>query len=280
MPELPEVETVRRSLEPALLGRTIARVSLKRPDIVQGRRTPADLLSGRRITDIQRRGKQLALIAEDRRAVCIHLGMSGQLLAISHATPLARNDHVHIQWRLAEGRNGSSAPAGRLVFRDPRRFGGVWTFPTLDHLLESRWSALGPDAASLTTAQLAAALAPSRRPVKALLLDQTAIAGLGNIYADEALHAARIRPDRPSHTITPEETARLTKAIRATLAQAIKAGGSTLRDYVDSQGQSGWFQRQHAVYARAGQPCRSCASPLSSGLLAQRTTVWCDVCQQ
>jgi formamidopyrimidine-DNA glycosylase len=168
--------------------------------------------------------------------------------------------------------------ARRLLFRDPRRFGGLWLFP--DHHAADAWlDQLGPDALTITARQLRAAVASARRPVKAALLDQTLLAGVGNIYADEALYRAGVRPDRLGALLEPAEVASLAAAIRAVLRGAISRRGSTLRDYRDPDGQPGQSQNAHLVYGRAGSPCLRCKRPLTSTRVAQRATVLCASCQ-
>jgi len=280
MPELPEVERTRLSLLP-LIGRTIVRATLLRADIcdsfnnsgIPRRPTASDLLARATISSLTRRGKQLAIHASDGRTLCIQLGMSGRLLLTSdirHPTSDIPT-HTHAHWLF---HNNS-----RLLFIDPRRFGGLSTYPTEHALLTHRWSALGPDALTISANDLARACENSRRPVKSLLLDQSALAGVGNIYADESLFRAHIHPTTHADALSKPQLTILASAIRFILARAIKAGGSTLRDYSDSQGTKGSAQTLHAVYARADQPCLNCAQPLNSTRLAQRATVFCPNCQ-
>ncbi len=283
MPELPEVEHVRRTLIPHLVGQRLESVLVRRASVIEGPRSPHALLVGGIVARIDRRGKQLALVAADGRVVCIHLGMSGQVLCEPPNRPSSprgegkhENDpHVHIMWITAAGT--------RILFRDPRRFGGLWPLPD-EAALTARWSALGPDAlltdAPTLAAALAAALRGSRRAVKAALLDQAVLAGVGNIYADEACHIARIRPGRASLRITLAESTRLAEAIRTVLARAVVAGGSTLRDYVDADGRAGTYRARHAVYGRGHQPCLRCGKSLRQTTIAQRTTVHCTACQR
>jgi formamidopyrimidine-DNA glycosylase len=274
VPELPEVETVRRTLAPVLQHHTITRATLHRADICStatGKRCrPADLLQGLTIDRLDRRGKQLAIVATTGRALLVHLGMSGSLRATAPGAKPKKTDHIHATWALDSG--------WRVDFRDPRRFGGLWTFPSFEEI-EARWAALGPDGLRITGKQLAARCGRSRRPIKAALLDQGVVAGVGNIYADEALFAARIHPATLAAELTPARFTALAAAIRRVLRQAIAAGGSTIRDYIDARGQAGRAQERHAVYGRAGQPCLRCATPLESGTLGQRTTVHCPGCQ-
>lgn len=274
MPELPEVEHARTVLEPRLVGRTIARVvrynrAVCTPD-AGTRLTRHALLEGARIAAIDRRGKHLALRAEDGRVLAVHLGMTGRLALCDAPAGTPHEPHTHAHWRLDDH--------SELRFIDPRRFGGLWTFPSLERLHAARWSRLGPDALDITPADLARALR-GRAPLKCALLDQHRLAGLGNIYADEVLFHARLSPFTPAGGISPAALERLADAIRTILPIAINCGGSTLRDYLDPLGSRGTYQDRHAVYAKAGKPCRSCGIPLESGRLAQRSTTWCRRCQ-
>ncbi|MCC7191375.1 MAG: bifunctional DNA-formamidopyrimidine glycosylase/DNA-(apurinic or apyrimidinic site) lyase [Phycisphaeraceae bacterium] len=283
MPELPEVETVRRTLARHALGRKVVAVAVHRPDMVEGDRSLHALLQGQRIVEITRHGKQLAIRAGT--CVCVHLGMTGSLCCVTPdksreekhrspsgtATPTAKRLHIHLSWTLDNGK--------RIEFRDPRRFGGVWTFPRMDTLRNVRWKTLGPDALKIRAAELADALAETNRPIKAALLDQTLVAGLGNIYVDEALFAAGVHPLTNCRQIASAPLQTLHARIREILARAIEAGGSTLRDYVDAEGAAGGYQKQHQVYGRSGQPCRKCQTVLKSLRLSGRMTVYCPRCQ-
>lgn len=282
MPELPEVESLRRSLEPFILGRRVLHATPPRKPLhirpthhPTHRLTAADLLEGLTITATARRGKQLALLSREGPALIVHLGMSGQLLHLPARAPLPSprtqpGKHLHARWRLDDG--------SLLLFRDPRRFGGLVPFPSFT-LLHEHWdTTLGPDALTLSRADLLPRLA-SDRALKALLLDQSALAGVGNIYADEALHRARLHPAVPARTITPDQAEALARHVRELLTQAIALRGSTLRDYRSAQGLPGDATRLHLVYGRAGQPCLTCHTPIASATLAQRTTAWCPSCQ-
>jgi len=286
VPELPEVETIRRTLEARVLGRTIRQVKLWRADMVhqsragdgawirrgdrrRARNAPGALLKGETIEALERRGKQLAIVSRRGPALVVHLGMTGQLVCTG--TGDKDRKHVHIEWTLSDG--------ARLIFRDPRRFGAVGVF--VDRAaLERAWDTLGPDAAAIGASELRERLRWTRRAIKCALLDQHVIAGIGNIYADEALFEARIRPRRVTSRLKDEEVERLARAIRDVLARAIEAKGSTLRDYVDGSGKRGGFQLEHRVYGRAGLACVRCSRRLKSEIVAQRTTVWCGACQR
>lgn len=276
MPELPEVEHLRRTLLRVLPGRRVVEARLVRADVGSAHdgTTPSarDLLAGGRITRLIRHGKQLAIAAEDGRAVRVHLGMTGQLLVLAAGEAPRRADHVHARWRLDDG--------STMLFRDPRRFGGLATYPSLEALRVAEWARLGPDALTITGQRLGAVLAGSRRPVKAVLLDQGVLAGVGNIYADESLFRAGLHPRLSAHRVVGPAADRLARAIRLTLSQALGRGGSSVRDYVDGTGRPGRFQHLHRVYGRAGAPCLTCGRPLAASVVAQRTTVFCRRCQR
>lgn len=300
MPELPEVECVRRSLERVALRARVVDVDVRRGDIIaranvdlpagraRTRRKPgaavripkAELLVGSVITRVLRRGKQLAVVGMHdgrERVVMAHLGMTGHFLHARRDTHLSHADHVHVVWHIAR-----PASAERwthtLAFRDPRRFGGLTTFASVA-ALEEHWSHIGPDALTVKAADLAGAALGARRAIKAVLLDQRAVAGVGNIYADEALFDSGIDPHTHAADLTAAHIGRLAASIRRVLADAVGAGGSTIRDYADADGAEGSAQNHHRVYGRAGEACVRCGRPLASGRVSQRTTVWCPHCQ-
>ena len=287
MPELPEVERVRLSLLPYLSKARVARAVLHRADICESfarvgeevapkPTTTDDLLAGDVIQQLRRLGKQLAIIGRSGRVVCVHLGMSGQLLWKKPGDEV-RGGHIHAEWQIETPRGQH---LGRVLFRDPRRFGGLWTFDSVQSLEQARWSQLGPDALHVSAEQLRQELEGSRRAVKAALLDQGVIAGVGNIYADEALFLSGIRPTRLASRLKPPEATRLAAALREVLKRSIETGGSTLRDYVDADGRRGTAQDAHAVYGRGGKPCVRGGRKLRQAQVAQRTTVWCAHCQK
>ncbi len=286
MPELPEVETVRRGFERVLLGRRIVDARLLRRDVLSvpgdpvrrfatstGRSVrpervrPAHLLRGLTVVELRRRGKQIALVASNGSSIVVHLGMTGQLLA----DPVLGGSHTHVLWGLDDGT--------RLAFRDPRRFGHLWSLPDLA-TLERFWSTLGPDALTISASDMRRRAGDSRRAIKAALLDQSVLAGVGNIYADEALFAAGIRPSRKASTLTVRHWDLLAEAVRGILAAAISARGSTLRDYRDAAGRPGTAQLLHRVYGRGGEPCVTCGKTLTCVTQGQRTTVFCRHCQR
>lgn len=266
MPELPEVETVVRTLRPKLLGRKINGVDLRRPDILRpaGFDLPGEL-SGRVIRSIDRRGKRIIFGLDNANRFYVHLGMSGQLMV--ERPEVAVRNHTHLIIR---------TDAGELRFRDPRRFGGVWWIGKS----ASHDDDIGPEPLTITPKQFAARLAKTTRAIKVALLDQKLVAGLGNIYVDESLFTAGIHPVTPSHKLTKEQIGRLNRAIKATLRRAIRLRGSTLRDYRDANGSIGDYQHRHQVYDRAGQPCHKCKKPISRIVLGGRSTHFCARCQK
>ena len=227
-----------------------------------------------------RHGKNLAIIADTAQTICVHLGMTGQLFAHSpnrsnpHCSTLAM-DHVHCIWQLVCDRGDV-----QLLFRDPRRFGGIWIFDAYESLCDQRLQQLGPDALAITAAHLHRALSGTTRPIKSALLDQTVLAGVGNIYADESLFLARVHPLSCTRSIPRAAITILARSIRSVLKRAIRAGGSSIRDYVDGNGEAGDFAIRHHVYGRGGEPCIRCGKALARTTVAQRTTVFCAGCQR
>lgn len=270
MPELPEVETVRRSLGPHLVGRAITSTTLYRRDFVTGDSSVTALLTGATIERLERRGKQLAVVARTGRAVIVQLGMSGQVLIADALAPLPT--HVHAVWTIEHSPKA-------VLFRDPRRFGGLTTLATTDEL-DKAWQHLGPDGLSVTGEQLYRAVHSSNRPIKSALLDQRIIAGVGNIYADESLFMAGIHPKAKTARLAKARIERLAHSIVEVLSRAVDARGSTLRDYRDADGLEGSYAAMHRVYGRGGLPCLVCHRPLVSMSVAQRTTVCCGSCQK
>ena len=269
MPELPEVETTRCGLAPWLEGRRIAAVTLRRPDL----RWPipkeiARLLPGQRILGLRRRAKYLLLDTEPGSAL-LHLGMSGQLRILAPSVPAERHDHVDLV-----------LDSGQLLrFTDPRRFGCLLWQPAgeLHELLRE----LGPEPLSgdFTAEYLFARSRHRSASVKTFLMDQATVVGVGNIYVAEALFQAGIRPSRAAGQVSLARYGRLVEAVRSVLAQAIEAGGTTLRDFIQPDGQPGYFRQDLFVYGRAGEPCFSCGRTLKGSRLGQRATVWCGHCQ-
>jgi formamidopyrimidine-DNA glycosylase len=265
MPELPEVETVMRGLAACLEGQVIARADLRRPDLRWA--VPdgfAARLTGARVTEFRRRGKYILMRLSGGDSVLLHLGMSGRMnISAAGAADPQPLPHEHLVLTTLDGR--------RVAFVDPRRFGSLDLIPTVDEDTHRLLRGLGPEplSPSFDAVYLSAALGGRRTPIKAALLDQRMVAGLGNIYVCEALFRARISPRRLAASVAGARAARLVPAIRATLTEAIAAGGSSLRDYVQPSGELGYFQHAWKVYAREGQPCEACPGDASCGLIAR-----------
>ncbi|MHB8622187.1 MAG: bifunctional DNA-formamidopyrimidine glycosylase/DNA-(apurinic or apyrimidinic site) lyase [Sulfuricaulis sp.] len=270
MPELPEVETTRRGIEKHVVGKTIERLIVRNPHLrwrVSSKL--ADELPGQTIQSVVRRGKYL-LFATGAGTVILHLGMSGSLRIVPGTLPAGKYDHVDMVF--------DSGDCLRL--RDPRRFGALlWT--RTDPMQHKLLKNLGPEplAADFQGDYLYRKLRGRKRGIRDSLLDGRLIAGIGNIYANEALFAAGIRPARRAGRIARNEYQRLATAICDTLKRAILAGGSTLRDFRASDGQPGYFQHSHNVYGRVGEPCLVCQTPIRAKRIGQRTAFYCPKCQ-
>lgn len=283
MPELPEVETVRRGLAPVMEEARIAHARVNRPDL----RWPfppgmAERLTGRRVHRLRRRSKYILADLEGGETLLVHLGMSGRILVsgdplgqfVHHHPAPEKHDHV-----VLEMENGP-----RITFNDPRRFGAMDLMPTA--AADAHWllAGLGPEPLGndFHDAHLAAALRGRKSPVKALLLDQRIVAGLGNIYVCEALYRARISPRRRAGRISAARVAALVPAIRQVLNDAIEAGGSSLRDYRQADGELGYFQLSFDVYGREGAPCRTpdCPGTIARTVQSGRSSFHCPTCQR
>jgi len=279
MPELPEVETVMRGLAARLQGGRIARAVLHRADLRWP--FPPGLeaqLRGARILGFRRRGKYILMRLDGGRSLLLHLGMSGRLL-LGPARPNLPTPHEHFVLETEQG--------WRLGFVDPRRFGAIDLLPTVAETTHRLLAALGPEPLEdqFTAAGLSAALAGRRTPIKTALLDQRVVAGLGNIYVSEALFRAGISPNRSAHTVPGARAARLVPAVRETLTDAIAAGGSSLRDYVQPDGELGYFQHAWKVYGRAGLACEHCPGPpvcpgIRRTVHSGRSTFYCSRTQR
>lgn len=270
MPELPEVETTVQGLAPVLQGRRLVFVETRRPDL--RRAFPPDLrqrLTGATVTSLSRRAKY-GLIATDRGDTLVfHLGMSGRW----RIDPAELGAHDHFVLETEEGR--------RLALNDPRRFGSLDLVPTDSLEGSDPFATMGPEplGAEFNAAYLLEKLAGRSAPIKALLLDQRIVAGLGNIYVCEALHMAGIAPSRAAGRISKPRLGRLAEAIRAVLLAAIEAGGSSLRDYARPSGELGYFSRQWRVYGREGEACH-CGSVIRRRVDSGRSTFFCPRCQR
>jgi formamidopyrimidine-DNA glycosylase len=271
MPELPEVETTRRGIAPAIEGRLIRQVIVRQPSL----RWPvpeslSETLVGQIIQSVERRAKYL-LLRTEQGTLIMHLGMSGSLRILTEGHPCGKHDHVDLVF----------SDRTLLRFNDPRRFGAVlWTAaPVADHPLLKN---LGPEplTADFDGAHLYALAQNRKAPVKSFIMDSHVVVGVGNIYANEALFRAGILPTRHAGKISLVRYARLAESITLVLDDAIRQGGTTLRDFVNEAGKPGYFKQQLQVYGRAGLPCRGCGEPLSEIRLSGRATVYCKHCQK
>lgn len=276
MPELPEVETVRRGLAPVLEGQRLARVEQRRPDL----RFPlpermAERLTGRQVVRLDRRAKYLLVHLDDGMVLLIHLGMSGRMM-VSQGRPQVTSPHDHVVFETEAG--------AVVTFNDTRRFGMMDLVSQNALHAHKALEALGPEPLSdaFDAAYLDQALARKITPIKAALLDQRVVAGLGNIYVCEALWAAGISPRRSAASVAGVRAARLVPEIKAVLERAIEAGGSSLRDYVQVDGELGYFQHSWSVYDRVGEPCRTprCRGTVQRLVQSGRSTFFCPTCQR
>jgi formamidopyrimidine-DNA glycosylase len=283
MPELPEVETVRRGLAPVMEGQVIARAQVNRPDL----RWPfppdmAGRLTGRRVLALRRRSKYILADLDSGESLLIHLGMSGRMLVSGdplgqfvHDHPMAEK-HDHVVLDMANG--------ARITFNDPRRFGAMDLLDTATADQHKLLAAIGPEPLGndFNEPYLVAALKGRNTPVKAALLDQRIVAGLGNIYVCEALFRARISPRRRAGQIAPPRVAAMVPIIRQVLAEAIEAGGSSLRDFRQADGELGYFQHSFDAYGREGEPCRApaCTGTIARIVQSGRSSFYCPKCQR
>ncbi|MXU64855.1 bifunctional DNA-formamidopyrimidine glycosylase/DNA-(apurinic or apyrimidinic site) lyase [Oceanomicrobium pacificus] len=288
MPELPEVETVRRGLDPAVTGRRILRAEVRRPDL----RWPfpdnmASRLEGQRVERLRRRSKYLLADLDSGETLLVHLGMSGRMTLSGPAAAAAmpglfhrdhppQQKHDHVCLHLDDGT--------RVTFNDPRRFGAMDLVATDAAEAHKLLAALGPEPLGngFSADHLATVFKGRRGPVKAALLDQRNVAGLGNIYVCEALWRSRIHPARPAGRIGRARLDQLARDIRDVLGEAIEAGGSSLRDHRQASGELGYFQHRFAVYDREGAPCRhvDCAGTIARIVQSGRSTFYCPQCQR
>jgi formamidopyrimidine-DNA glycosylase len=258
LPELPEVETVVRTLAPHLRGRQIVSASFSSPFVTPGnRRALARRLTGRTIQSIARRGKFI-VIQLDHGTLTVHLGMTGRLLVDAPATK-----HTYGIFTL---------DTGCLIYTDPRQFGRI--------LWNHDLSRLGPEPLDISLEEFRARVKSRKTGIKALLLNQTFLAGMGNIYVDETLFAARVHPLAQASRLSAPRVAAIHRHMREILAAAIGRGGSSISDYVDARGERGWFQLQHQAYGREGEPCPVCGTPIRKTTVVQRGTHYCPRCQR
>jgi formamidopyrimidine-DNA glycosylase len=273
VPELPEVETVRRALAPVLEGATIASAEILDPRLTRPVEPSviAAALVGERIASIDRRGKYLLWRLESGKTLVVHLRMTGSL---RHAPSGSLPDDAY---RRATVRLDTGSDVG---YRDVRRF-GTWELLEAEHVEPYLETRLGPEplGSGFSSGRLTRVLSDRRASIKSVLLDQRRVAGIGNIYADEALWRARIHPLRPAGELDTAEIARLHRAVRAVLRRGIELQGSTLRDYATPDGEGGGMQHEFHVYGRLGEPCDRCGHPIDRAVVAGRGTWFCPRCQ-
>lgn len=269
MPELPEVETTRRGIEPHLLGKRVKSILIRQPRLRWPVPDSVHRCEGRTLQALARRGKYL-LLGFRNGTLLIHLGMSGSLRITASAEPALFHDHVDLL----------CSDGTCLRYCDPRRF-GAWLWTESDPLQHPLLADLGPEplTPSFDTAYLLRRAQGRKTAIKTLLMDSHVVVGVGNIYANEALFMAGIHPARQAGRIGAARLGRLVAAVKTVLAAAIAQGGTTLRDFVGGDGKPGYFQQTLQVYGRGGEPCRACATPLTEIRLGQRTTVFCKTCQ-
>jgi formamidopyrimidine-DNA glycosylase len=272
MPELPEVETIVRDLRPLLIGARFAAVR-KGPRQLRKRWSRAwePHLIDSEIVAIRRRGKWILVDLQPKRLLVMHLGMTGQLSVVARGSALEK--HTHLIFQLNDGH-------GEFRFRDIRRFGSAALYADENEWTASLGASLGPEPFDLEPRSWRESLKKSRRAIKAFLLDQSVVAGVGNIYADESLFEAKIHPERCADEISTSGAERLRKGIVDVLSRAIAGRGSTIRDYVGGSGLMGQYQTALAVYGRTGEACVRCDRPIACIRLAGRSTHYCPKCQK
>lgn len=282
MPELPEVETIARTLAPQVLDRVISAARVLLPKTLEaGHALVPELFPGARIHAVRRRGKLLLMDLaasggeKATHIMAFHLKMTGRLFV--HPADAAPLKHTRMVFDLAG--TAAAAPA-RLFFDDARTFGYCRLMRPEDLSQWSFWAKLGPEPLTLEPEVFAAALAGKRGAVKALLLDQTVVAGIGNIYADEACFRAGVNPSAPAMSLSGKQKTLLLDSVKAVLRESIEECGSSIRDYRDANGDAGAFQNLFRVYGRAGQACLACGAALEKCVVAGRTTVFCPRCQK
>jgi formamidopyrimidine-DNA glycosylase len=289
MPELPEVEVTRRSITDRLVGRTITEVRTTAPSyfFLTPPTTLRKRLIGRTVTALSRHGKYLLAGLDDDARVFLHLGMTGQLFTASAKSvrllrkSTALDPHELVTFKADEHTHlvlGFADRGEQVLFRDVRKFGKVrWLSPGQS---DPRLDKLGPDALSVTAELLLSASRSRKVAVKTFLLDQSVLAGVGNIYADEALFRAGVRPTRSANKLTHKECEALAQSTRAVLMRSIETGGSSIDDYVQPDGRDGGFQHERKVYGRAGTPCSVCGTVITRIVLGGRATCYCARCQR
>lgn len=268
MPELPEVETIRASLED-VRGAGITGLEIFKPEVIRRQEYEPERICGESIRQVKRRGKFLVLVLRTDLYLILHMGMTGRFY-LADEKMLLTEPHIHVVIHLDSGH--------KMVYQDTRRFGGLWFITDYD----SFFAQMGPEPLSrqFNASYLEEAIKNRKAPIKNLLLNQHIVAGIGNIYADEALFAARIRPDRAAGTLDSSEIKKLCRAVKAVLKNSIKQRGTTFRDYRDGYNQKGGFQNYLKVYGKKNSPCPLCGSTLVVARIGGRSSHYCEKCQK
>lgn len=272
MPELPEVETTRRGVEPHVVGKTIREVIIRH----RGLRLPVsetlDQIAGDRVTGVRRRAKYLIFDLKKGGSLLVHLGMSGSLRLADPGSAFKKHDHVALT--LSSGK--------QLRFHDPRRFGIFLHLSDGDPLAHPLLKGLGPEPLDdeFKVDSLAKPFAKRSIPIKVAIMDPKVVVGVGNIYASEALFRAGIRPATEASKVSKPRLTKLTESIKQVLRDSIEQGGTTLRDFLNSDGEPGYFRQRLMVYERKGEPCRVCGTKIEHAVMGQRSTYWCPKCQR
>lgn len=271
MPELPEVETTRRGIEPHLVGANVTEAIIRRHDLRLPISDSIDTIIGKSAIAVRRRSKYLIIDLDDGGSLLIHLGMSGSLRVIEPSLDWKTHDHVGLT--LSTGR--------QLRYHDPRRFGIILHLPSGDPLLHPLLKNLGPEplGEDFTVSTLMKAFERKSIPIKVAIMDAKTVVGVGNIYASESLFRAGISPKTPANKISRPRLTKLVSCIRSVLQDSINEGGTTLRDFLNSDGKPGYFRQKLFVYERKSEPCRVCGTVVKHAVLAQRSTYWCPKCQ-
>lgn len=268
MPELPEVETIKRSLQ-TNKGASIIKTEIIRPDIIRIRDYEPEFIQGLTIIDFKRRGKYLLIELTEDYKIAVHMGMSGRLYMMENETEIIEK-HVHFVLYLDNGK--------KVIFQDTRRFGGIWLLRDLDMFFAKMGKE--PLNRDFSAPYLLSIIKNRRIAIKTLILNQNLISGIGNIYADEALFLARIRPDREAGSLSEEEALRLSRAIKKVLREGIKNRGTTFRDYRDGNNERGGFQDHLQVYGKIGEKCPVCGNLIIRNRIGGRSSHYCEFCQK
>lgn len=268
MPELPEVETIIRGLQQQLVGLKIVRIRVNLPKVI--RRGDISLLKGAAIQGISRRGKIILITLSNKITILVHLKMSGQIIYTSSEKPATK--HTHLIFELSDG--------NQLRYIDPRQFGYFLLIKNSELSQIRPLTTLGPDPLKISLDDFKERISKRKGRIKSLLLNQSFLAGIGNIYADEILHQAQIHPLKPAQNISVPQIERLYQASKEILTEAIERKGSSIRDYLDSSGQEGNYQKLHQAYQREGKPCLTCQTKIARLKIGGRSSYFCPNCQK